>query len=548
MAISLSQTDKFLQLTTPLGENILYLLEFSGIEEISNPFHLTLHMLSAKTDISADQIIGKPVSIQINTKQNTQTRYFHGIVTSMQAEQINEGMRYYTAHAKPWLSLLAYSTDCRIFQNKSVIEIIEIIFHEQGFTDYQKNLSKTYPKKDYCVQYQESLLNFMQRLLAEEGIFYYFEHEKNKHLLILSDKNIAFKNCMPDETVNHLSHWNRHYSLYSGNHTQTDYNFKTPDEKLTTQQQTKPLLAAAEKFSLFNYPGDYEAIESGKHLTQQQFEAEEARHDIAEGTGHYINFSAGKKFTLSNAPSAADEGDYILTLVTHYAKDSSYLGINASSSAKPEIYHNAFNCIPYKIKYVPMRKTLKPLIHGIQTAVVVGPAGEELYTDHYGRVRVQFHWDRKGKKDDASSCWVRVMQSWAGKNWGALFIPRIGQEVAVQFLDGNPDKPFIIGSVYNATHLPPYQLPIEQTQSGIRTSSSNELFFEDRTGQEKIAIQAQKDFEQKIKNNLAIDIDNLGTIEAKNSFSIKVSGNSILINTKGIFINGKKININQQSF
>lgn len=264
---------------------------------------------------------------------------------------------------------------------------------------------------------------------------------------------------------------------------------------------------------------------------------------------NYSSFASGGKFTLSGSPIANTDGTYNIIVVKHLARDYSHLGSSKSSS---QLYENTFYCLPSTVNYQVPNKYRKPLVNGAQTALVVGPKGEELYTDKYGRVFVQFHWDRKGKKDDQSSCWIRVAQLIAGKNWGTLFMPRIGQEVVVHFIDGDPDRPLIIGSVYNNDNLPPYQLPFEQTKSGIKTrstkgggaSNANELRFEDKMGQEEIFIQAQKDFNQTIKNNLSVQVGNQSTLQAQQSIELKVGNNSLLINTQGIFINGEKVNIN----
>lgn len=553
----LSQTDRLLQLKTSLeGDDTLILHEFSGTEGISRLFGFNLNMSSHDTNIAPDKIIGRAVTIQLNANQNN-PRYFHGIVEQFQAGEISESTRRYQAHIMPWLKFLSYTSDCRIFQNKSVIDIAQLLFNEFKFNDYDPSgLTKIYPKREYCVQYRETALNFLERIFQEEGIFYFFKHEKNKHILMLADKSTVFKPCTSNVSFDTgagkdqgITSWQRQHAFYSGKYEHTDYNFEMPDTLLHTQQTGTAKLLLAQKYGHYDYPGRYQTSAVGTDYAQQQFEAHESNYDTIRGMSSYSDFTAGSKFTLKNSPIANTDDSYNLIAVKHFARDNSHLGNNQSGA---QLYENVFICLPSTTSFRNPNKYRKPLINGSQTALVVGPPGEELYTDKFGRVYVQFHWDRKGKKDEESSCWIRVAQLIAGKNWGALFMPRIGQEVVVHFMDGDPDRPLIIGSVYNNDNLPPYQLPFEQTQSGIKTcstkgggaSDANELRFEDRMGQEEVFIQAQKDFNQTIKNNLNIQVGNQSTLQAQQSIELKVGSNSLLISTEGIFLNGEKININ----
>jgi type VI secretion system secreted protein VgrG len=564
MAAWLSQSGRLLELTTPLGPEELCPIDFSGVEYISSLFQFSLSMISSNTSIDAQQLLGKAISLKLNA--SGVTRYFNGLITRFNAGAIKNGMRYYNAMIQPWLSLLNYTSDSRIFHNKDVIEIAQNIFQEFKFNNYNiQNITKHYKKRDYCVQYGETTLNFLHRLFQEEGVFYYFQHEETKHTLVLADSNNACKKCTESvvfesgsQKSSGLTRWQRQQAFYSGRFECKDYNYETPDQALTTQQTSSAKLPMAQLFGQYHYPGLYSEIDTGKNISQHRFEAHELNHDLASGAGNYDSFTAGGKFMLENLPVETDEGNYILLEVAHHASDNTYLhGAQGGQS-----YFNEFVCSPSKINIRPMVNAVKPVIYGTQTAIVTGPSGEEIYTDDYGRVKVQFHWDRKGKKDDYSSCWVRVAQNWAGKNWGTLFIPRIGQEVVVQFLEGNPDKPIIIGSVYNAEHLPPYHLPFEQTQSGIKTRSSkdgsindaNELRFEDKKGDEEIFIQAQKDFNRLIKNSENVTIvqgDQItqiqagsSTLQAAKAIELKVGSNSLIINTQGVYINGQEVKVN----
>jgi len=566
----LSQENRFLQITTALNINELILTEISGYESLSTIFNFRLDLISHNTHILCNELLGTPVAIQLNTQQSAQPRYFHGHIFNFQAGHINEGVRSYHAEINPWLWFLKFNADSRIFQNKSAIDILKLIFSEFNFSNYDlSKLTRTYQKREYCVQYNETTFDFINRLLEEEGIFYFFRHEQNKHTLVLADKTATLPRATDSNvvyetgsnTTHGLTQWQRHYNFYSGNFTQTDHNFENPDANLTSKQQSNAKLAAAKKYEVFHYPGKHQETTQGKSLAQQHFDAQEGHHDMIVGEGNYPNFSCGNKFTLSDCPNAADEGDYILTSVTHYAADSSH----SHGSQGGHIYNNLFTCIPANISYRPLQATSKPVIIGSQTATVVGPANEDLYTDKYGRVKVQFHWDRQGKKDDYSSCWIRVAQSWAGKNWGTLFMPRIGQEVIVQFLNGDPDRPLIMGSVYNADNLPPYALPISQTQSGIKTrstkgggaSDANELRFEDKSGQEEIYIHAQKDLNYVIENNettLIVRGDQSikvqageSIIEAAQAITLKVGESILKMTPQKIIINTPDCSVNEIS-
>lgn len=542
----LTQAGRFLELTTPLGPDVLIPLQFSGVEHISGLFDFTLTMMSDQTDIDAQQLLGKPISVKLNF--NDTCRYFHGRVTSFNGGATQNGARFYTAQLEPWLALLSYHADCRMFHNKSVIDMAKTLFQELGFSDFStQGLTQSYAKRDYCTQYRETTLHFLNRLFQEEGIFYFFRHEADKHTLVLADTNSNFPVCENSVIFDAgsyknfgLTAWQRQKNFYSGAHQHTDYNYEQAGSSLYTQQQGNAKLAAAGSYSRYDYPGRYQDSGAGNTWSQQRLQAHEVNYDLAKGKGNYPTFFAGGKFTLDNAPIASDDGNYVVLSMTHMASDNSYLAGTQGS----QTYVNEFTCLPATADFRPMHSATKPLIHGTQTAIVVGQEGSEIYTDEHGRVKVQFHWDRKGEEDEYSSCWIRVAHPTAGANWGSQFMPRIGQEVVVSFLDGDPDRPLITGSVYNSNNAAPYNLPQNQTQSGIKTRSSqgggaadfNELRFEDKMGSEEIFIQAQKDFNQTIKNNLAVNVVNdhthatthNSTVTVGNDYSHATSNNSTM--------------------
>jgi type VI secretion system secreted protein VgrG len=509
--MAISQTHRILSANSPLGKDVLVLTGFQGREEMSRLFSYTLDLVSENTSIGANAIVGKPISWSVHPIGG-EVRHFHGIVQQFSAGVVDRReLREYSAVVVPSLWLLTRTTDCRIFQNKSVPDIVKIILGDAGLTDYKMNLSGTYPTLEYCVQYRESDFDFLSRMLEEYGIFYYVEHSADRHVLMFCDQKSGYKDLpgkkvrfMDDaQAARSVNSWRHKCQFRSGKWAQTDYNFETPSGPLLTNTDALVKVPGAEKFEQFDYPGRYGKKPDGDPLTKVRMEEEETHFDTVSGVGTCNAFSPGFKFALTGFK--AEEGKtYVLTAVEHTARDTSY-----AAGGETQMYANTFTCIPDSVTFRPECTTPRTGIWGPQTAVVVGPKGEEIYTDKYGRVKVQFHWDRLGKKDENSSCWVRVSQNWAGKNWGVAFWPRIGQEVIVDFLEGDPDRPIITGRVYNAEQMPPYAMPANQTQSVLKTRSSkngttenfNELRFEDKKGSEEIYLHAEKDFNRVVENN-----------------------------------------------
>jgi type VI secretion system secreted protein VgrG len=529
------QAHRLLSVTTPLGKDVLLLDAFHGTEEISGLFHFTLECFSEKEDIKPQDIVGKAVSWSVRPEAK-ESRKFHGVVQRFVAgPRLIHGLRAYRAEVVPWLWFLTRTTDCRIFQKKTVPAILKAVFADFGFTDYQFNLRRDCPEREYCVQYRESDFAFVARLLEEEGIFWFFQHEEGKHTLVLADQKSAYVNC-PQKVVDYemdpnrfgrVNTWEHQYEFRSGKWAQTDYNFETPATDLLTNSTTVVPVPDSKKYEQFDYPGVYRQKGDGADLTKLRMEEEEVGYDTVTGSGSCLGFTPGGKFTL-RTPSRSPEGDkeYVLVSVRHEGRDASYpVGGPARQG-----YENAFTCIPSAVVFRPARRTPRPVVQGPQTAVVVGPKGEEIYTDRYGRVKVQFFWDRLGKSDENSSCWIRVAQNWAGKNWGAVFHPRVGQEVVVDFLEGNPDRPLITGRVYNAEQMPPYELPKNQTQSTLKSRSSkdggatnfNELRFEDRKGSEQVFLHAEKDMDWRVKNDSREFVGKDRHLIVKGSLSVSV--------------------------
>jgi type VI secretion system secreted protein VgrG len=512
MATTYLQPGRLLNITSPLGENVLLLRGFNGHEELSRPFRYELDLLSQNDAIAAKEIVGKPVTWSVRDFDD-QPRFFNGVVARFAAGNRGaRGFRAYRAEVVPWFWMLTRGSDCRIFQNQTTPEIVQAVFEEYGFTDYQPSLSGSYEPWEYCVQYRETAFNFVSRLLEHEGIFYYFKHEDGKHTMMLVDAKRAYQDVKENQVKfssgtlapNHVGSWDHRYEFRSGKWAQADYNFETPSTSLLTNADTLVKLPGNAAYELYDYPGEYRQKSHGQGLTTIRMQEEEAPHDVVSGSGRCCTFTPGGKFTLQGHDIASEDGAYVVTSIAHSAVDRSL-----ENEGGPSSYSNTFECIPAEIDFRPARITPRPFVRGPQPAVVVGPAGEEIYTDKYGRVKVQFFWDRQGKKDENSSCWIRVAETWAGKNWGMIFNPRIGQEVIVDFIEGDPDRPIITGRVYNAEQMPPYTLPANQTQSGVKSRSSkggaaanfNELRFEDKKGEEQVYFHAEKDFDRVVENN-----------------------------------------------
>jgi type VI secretion system secreted protein VgrG len=512
-AANWTQDGRLIALETPLGKDKLLLTSLAGEEAISSLFAYELEMLSGDQAIKPESLIGRSVKIVIRLEDG-KTRPIHGMVAQFRAGPlVGRDLRQYSAQVVPWLWYLGQSSDCRIFQNLNVPDIIEQVFKTFGFTDYQILATRgDYPKLEFCVQYRETALNFVARLMEEVGIFYFFRHEKERHLLVIADPNVKF-NALPDSQLTYapgdpqsgnVTRWEHIYTFRPGRWSQRDFNFETPSNDLTTTEKTVLKLRNAETFERFDYPGLYMNKSLGGKVTRKLMESEEAAYHAVFGASHYPCLDTGGKFTLSSHPCEADSTAYVVRQVRHEATCASYL-----NQGDPSRYDNTFQAIPNDVPFRPLRTTKKPFVHGPQTAVVTGPGGEEIFTDKYGRIKVQFHWDRQGKKDDKSSCWVRVAQSWAGRSFGTWYLPRIGQEVVVTFLEGDPDRPLVVGSVYNAEQTVPFALPGNKTQSGLRTHSSlggsgsncNEFRFEDLKGSEVVLFHAEKDLTKEVEHD-----------------------------------------------
>ncbi|NVN91643.1 MAG: type VI secretion system tip protein VgrG [Desulfuromonadales bacterium] len=535
------QENRLIAIDTPLGKDVLLLAGFRGSEGISRLFSFELNMVSENHNISFADIVGKNVTVSILLADASE-RYFNGVISRF-AQGRGGGDRggdprfsSYRATMVPWLWLLTRTADSRIFQKLSVPDIIEKIFKDLGFNDFKLKLQGTYAKRDYCVQYRETDFNFVTRLMEEEGIQYFFEHEKGKHTLILADSPQENKPCPHQSTARYqlsgegrmeedvITGLDRMQEIRPAKYTLNDFNFEIPNTDLKANVPSSHKLGPGER-EIYDYPGMYAKKNEGDRLARIRMEEEEAQITTIIGSSSCRAFTSGYRFSLTSFfRSDMNNKEYVLATIEHGAEQ----GWEDKSDLT---YSNRFTCIPFDIPFRPPRLTPKPVVHGSQTAIVVGPKGDEIYTDEHGRVKVQFHWDREGKKDENSSCWIRVAQVWAGASWGAMYIPRIGQEVIVDFLEGDPDRPIITGRVYHGMNKPPYPLPAEKTKSTIKSNSSlggggfNEFRFEDKKGSEEIFLHGQKDWTIAILNDKNQTVGHDETLGVGNNRTKKVGVN-----------------------
>ncbi len=515
MLESLVQEQRLLQVETTLGADALVVRSIRGHEAISQLFEVELEVASDNFQIAAASLIAKPISISIALDEESK-RYLNGYVSHFSFQPSTDWYAHYNVMVVPWFWFLTRTADCAIYQNKTVPEIVEAVFKKYSFADFQVKLQKSYSKREYCVQYRESDFQFVSRLLEEEGICYFFAHQETKHTLVLVDNAGAHPQSPLEPEAkwepstgsgfsrqeSYISDWVRRVGVQSTQWRQTDFNFEKPRFQLTS---TVPGLASegTPTLEIYDYPGKFDTLELGQDLTRVRMETEESVMDVVQGKSTCRGFVPGFTLKVKDHFRPDQDGEYLLTQLDYVAEQG---GLHGGDVVAEERYENRFTAIPRDTAFRPLRVTPKPYIRGPQTAMVTGPAGEELYVDEYGRAKVQFHWDRQGQYDDKSSCWIRVSQTIAGKGWGSVQLPRVGQEVIVEFLEGDPDRPLITGRVYNAEQTPPYKLPGEKTKTTLKTLSYphgggfNELRFEDKKDSEQVFLFGQKDFDLRVQN------------------------------------------------
>jgi type VI secretion system secreted protein VgrG len=528
-----TQAERPLAIHTPLGEDVLLLATFRGSESISRLFRYDVDLLAeADTAVPFGKLLGAGMTVEFRMADGN-SRYFDGIVKRFAQGERDELFTRYRAELVPRMWLLTKKTRSRIFQQMTVPDILRQVF--AGLQVVFELAAQYYPR-DYCVQYRESDFDFASRLMEEEGIYYFFEHAKGSHQLVVTDiphqhptvpgsSTIIYEDATGDVREEaRITSWLKAQEMRSGQYTLRDHCFEMPstrleahaniDESVTVGQVVHNLrVGGNDDLEIYDYPGCYaqrfdgiaphgavraqdlsDLFPDGDRTVKICMEREQAAGLEIQGAGDCGNFLPGYKFTLERHFDG--DGAYVLIGVEHEARQSGFI----SGEDFTWKYENRFTCIPADLRYRPARETRKPEIAGVQTATVVGPEGQEIFCDQYGRIKVQFHWDREGKRDANSSCWLRVAQIWAGKRWGAFFWPRIGHEVVVAFEDGDPDRPIVVGSVYNGVNMPPMPLPATNMFCGIKSASvrgqANENFngltFVDVKGKEHLSLHSER--------------------------------------------------------
>ena len=503
--------------STPLGDT-LNLVSMNGSERLGRGFSYTVQVLANNPDVDADDLLGLPATVTVESDAGD-TRYFNGLIDKVQfLGAPYPGQWSYQFEIVPWSAMLDKVADCRIFQEITVPDLLKQVFADNGFTDYKMKLTRTYPKREYCVQYRESTLNFVMRLMEEEGIYFFYQHDKSAHYMILVDDQSGHDSVPgqssikyhPDDVGQRLhedsvSHWTMGARVLSGQVALNAYNFETPRADISSKRLIDRSHAQAD-WEVFDFHDRYGDTKGGDHYARNRIEELQAEHETFRGKTDSLGLATGQLFKLQQHPRGSQNQEYLLTEVHHRVVAPDYW--SGGTETGVETWGVDFDCTPSSTPFRLARATPRPAVRGPQTAVVVGPPKEEIYPDKHGRIKVQFPWDRYGKNDQTSSCWIRVVQSAAGPGFGAQFIPRIGHEVMVAFIEGDPDRPLVVGTVYNGSNAVPYGLPANKTQSGIKTRSSpgggasnaNEIRLEDKKGAEEFYVQAEKDRKVLVKN------------------------------------------------
>jgi len=529
----------------------LYVLRAEGQEEISRLFSFEVLVAAAADDLDLSKPVGSAAVLTVEGAQGQ--RHVHAMVRRFEQQESGRDYTVYRVELVPRAWRLLQRRDCRIFQNKTTQQIVAEVLAR---VDVSFRLHGTPRPREYCVQYRESDWAFVSRLLAEEGMFYFFEHSAKKHKLVVGNAAQVYPSIAGGESVvfhkpdamvpneEQVSGFHLGEEVTSGKVTLSDYNFETPSTDLSVDKTGE----LDRDLELYDYPGVFEARGPGRDMARLRMEEAAAGRRRGGGQSNCPRLTPGHVFSLSgHERSDFNNTRMLVTRVAHLVEKSGQdmeggaLGASCS-------YDNSFSCMPRSVPYRPPRLVPRPHVRGPQTAVVVGPASEEIYTDKHGRVKVQFHWDRDGKKDDQSSCWVRVAQTWAGPGFGSMFIPRVGMEVVVDFLEGDPDRPLVTGCVYHAQNVTPLVLPGDKTKSTIRSSSSpggkgfNEITLEDSAGAEQIYVHAQRDLREKIRKFMTTLVGSSQTLSVGYDRK-KTVGHDEKVRIKGdaeVEINGEK--------
>ncbi len=534
------QSNRAASLTTPLAQDALVFRSLNAYERLSLPYEYRLTALAAEGDVDLDALLGESCTLSVQTASGR--RYFHGRCAQIAFVGNEHGGLIYELTLRPDFWFMSRNRNCRIFQNLTATDIVSSLLQENGITRFELKLQNGFPpKRTYCVQYMESDFAFISRLLEHEGLHYFFRHDASGTKMVIADSNEAHDEIegsvdipyYPPDNRNereaqHLDEWSAVHGVSAPASTKaTDFFYPRPSPMKKTDRADPAY--SGDNADMQVHPGGYEAQPDGERIARYRLEAERSLRAHATGSGNALGLQPGCRFDLRNHPHSAQNRKHLVVEARlHLEADTYVAGSGLSTEAQERI---DLVTIPSDTVYRPTLSTPRPRIPGTQTALVVGRAGEEIDTEEVGAVKVSFHWDTYSKQDETSSCWVRVGQTWAGGGWGSLFTPRIGMEVLVEFIDGDPDRPIIVGAVYNGRNQPPYGLPGDKTRSTIKSNSSkggggfNELRFEDKKGQEEIYIHAQKDQNVEILNNLSttVGVNETRSVGASRSTTISVN-------------------------
>jgi type VI secretion system secreted protein VgrG len=534
----LSRTAMF---ASPFGPAVAF-LSMTGRETMGRPFSFEVDLLSSSDSLDLKEILAKPASV-IMERMDGSIREFNGLVTELALVGDHGKFTRYRCVLRPALWFIGQNRKCRIFQNKSVPEIVQDLLRERGVTDFENLITDTHRTWEFLVQYRESDLNFINRILEQEGIYYFFKHHDGKHTMVLLDSSASHeppenfaevRYVDPQESDNPLDEfidsWFTKRQIRPDKVTLVDFNFESP-LPFVTESAIAPLDNEHGDAEVYDFPAEAIDKDLAEIQAKRRLEELQADHELVTGAGPVRGLYAGAKFKLTDFPRDDQNKDYVIVSAS-YEISAAQFESNTVDTDQPA-FRFAFNAIDAKQQYRTPSTTKKPVVEGPQTALVVGPEENEIFTDEHGRVKLKFHWDPDPKADASSSCFVRVAQVWAGDGWGGMHIPRIGQEVIVSFLEGDPDRPIITGRVYNGFNRPPYPLPDNQTQSGLKSHSTpsgspdnfNEIRFEDKKGEEEIHVQAEKDMTTLIKHDRTTNILRNDTLNITGDQFIKIHGN-----------------------
>ena len=515
------------QLISPLEDDLLF-ARMRVTEGLSRLFEIALVAHSRRSDLTGSMLLGQSITVRVTFDDQTE-RFFNGFVTRM-VQGAQEG-RFFSYHLtlNPWLWFLTRTSDCRIFQDQKVPDIIKSVFELEpnaAVDEQGSSLGSGYQPWKYCVQYRETDFNFVSRVMEQEGIYYHFAHSENDHKLVLVDAKGAHQPVPGTSTLDYvpgrasgsvgaewITSWSASEQIEPGRYVLNEYSYENPNLKmLVARAPEHPPQNKRGASEVYDYPGDYDTVGEGEQYVAHRIEELATQTLQFSGSGSMRTFAPGRTFTLAKHPRQDQNGEYLITATEYEFVDAareSGVGVGASFSC-------SFSAIRAEQQFRPPRITPRPIVQGLQTAVVTGPSGEEIHTDEFGRIKVRFHWDRQGRNDDTSSCWMRVATLAAGGRWGFIAIPRVGHEVLVSFLEGDPDRPVVTGSVYNGLNFPPWTLPDHKNISGYLTRStrdaasdeSNELRFDDTKGSELLRLHAQRDYVMRTEHDLTEWIGN----------------------------------------